>query len=165
MQNSSSVMTKAKNVLSEQCPREMRCSIIFVHFEFGKRIHLKLPIFLQKNYFAGGAAHQGSLGCLIMANGCCGAPLSQASHHLRIALVTNKGPAFLVAHVIIFRRCRPILDQRFGVLKVAIYRLDSVCDTGFLGLKYLVRTEMTCKMIPNLHYLPFEFDHQEPLLF
>ena len=63
---------------------------------------------------------------------CCRVRLGQASHELRIAFVPNKGPAFLVTHVIVVRRCRAILDQCFGVLEIAIYGLYSVGDTGFL---------------------------------
>ena len=158
------VVIKARMHYQEQCPSECNVPFIFLLFEFLES-QSGLPIFLHGIHFAGSTTHQGPVGHILMTKRCCRAPLSQKFHHLRISLVTNKSPAFLVAHLIVFRRCRPVLDQRFGILKVAINRLDSVCDTGFLMLRCLVRIEMTYMMMSNSEHLPFEFGHQEPLLF
>jgi hypothetical protein len=75
-----------------------------------------------------------------MALVCCMVPFGQASYQLGIAFIPNKGPAFLVAHVIVFRRCRAILDKALGIFKVAIYCLYSVCDTAFLVFEDWIST-------------------------
>lgn len=89
-------------------------------------------LFLDKIESADPITAESPTECIPVAHVYRRVALGQASYQLRIAFVPNKGPAFLVAPVLIIRRCCPILDQRFGVLKVTINCLYGVCDAGFL---------------------------------
>lgn len=62
-----------------------------------------------------------------------GLPLGDAPRQLRIALVANEGPGFLEIVAVIVGGVRAtLLDQRFGIVEVAVDGLDRVVDAVFL---------------------------------
>jgi hypothetical protein len=75
-------------------------------------------------------------------------PLRDPSHELRVAIISNEGPALLDVAVIIESNGRvgyggvrrvggrggTVLDQRLGVFEIPIYGLDSGFDAVFLGI-------------------------------
>ena len=58
-------------------------------------------------------------------------PLRNSARQLRVALVADKGPAFLVYDVVVCMR-RATFDQGFGVFEVAVDGLNGCCNSVFL---------------------------------
>jgi len=62
-----------------------------------------------------------------------GLPLGDAPSELRIALVTDKGPGLFEIVAVVVRGVRAtLLDQRLGVVEVAVDGLNGVVDAAFL---------------------------------
>lgn len=87
-------------------------------------------------------------------------PLRNLPRQLRIILVPDKGPALLVAQVIV--RAAPVLDQRLGVLEIAVDGLDGGPDPVFL---YIVnpppRQQMMKKLFEEKPPQKNTIDHQK----